>query len=189
MNDPRYDDYLALIHSDRVSAKTREALLERAEPDDADYAPKALDSDGLATLRAVLARVLPQDRIDIAARIDKGLATGKGDGWRFAALAPDAEAYRATLADLSNFVTLDPAAQDAVLTTMQAGERGATMKLWFEDLRGSATMIYASHPSTFARMGYSGIAYGGDGPARQGFVAIAPGEREPWEPIAQGNAP
>lgn len=189
MSDTRYDDYLALIHSDRVSAKTREALLERAEPDDADYAPRALDAAGLAALRAVLARVLPQDRIDIAARLDKALAAGKGDGWRFAALAPDAQAYRDALASLSEFTALDPAAQDAALVALQSGERGDDMKLWFEDLRGRATMIYTSHPSTFARMGYSGIAYGGDGPDRPGFVAIAAGEREGWEPVAQGDVP
>lgn len=180
--------YLALIQSDRVSAKTREALLERAAPDDPTYVPQAMDIAALATLRAVLARVLPQDRIDIAQRVDKGLAEGESDGWRFAALAPDGPAYRDALATIGGFDALDPAAQDAALAAMVAGERGETLKCWFEDLRGCGTMIYVSHPSTFARMGYSGIAYGGDGPDRPGFHALAAGEREPWEPLAQGDS-
>ena len=88
------DAYTALIHSDRVSAKTRKALLERAEPDQPDYAPQTMDAVALVTLRAVLARVLPQDRIDLGQRIDSALAAGDSDGWRFAALPADIEAFR-----------------------------------------------------------------------------------------------
>ena len=188
MNDARYDEYLALIGSDRVSAKTREALLERAEADDPAYVPQVLDAAGLAILRCVLGRVLPQDRIDIAQRLDKALSSGEGDGWRFAALAKDGVADCEALAAMKGFDGLDAAGQDAALVAIAAGERGEMLKLWFEDLRGRATMIYVSHPSTFARMGYSGIAYGGDGPDRPGFHALAAGEREPWEPLAQGDS-
>ncbi len=61
------------------------------------------------------------------------------------------------------------------------------MKLWFEDLRGDAVKIYVSHPATLARMGYSGIANGGDGERKQGFVLLAAGEREAWEPEARSG--
>ena len=181
------DDYMALIQSGRVSAKTREALLARAEPDDPAYTPQALDAGSLSTLRAVLARVLPQDRIDIAQRMDTAMAEGENDGWRFAALASDVQAYREALLAIRGFEAMAVAEQDAALTAMEAGERGETLKLWFEDLRGTATMIYVSHPSTFARMGYSGIGYGGDEADRPGFHALAAGEREPWEPLAQAD--
>ena len=179
------DAYTVLIQSDRVSAKTREALLERAGPDMPEYAPQALDIAAFATLRAVLARVLPQDRIDLAQRIDKALAAGESDGWRFAVLPSDAQAYRQSLVALTGFEAKTAAAQDAQLAELAAGDHGETLQRWFEDLRGQATMIYVAHPSTFARMGYSGIAYGGDEPNRPGFHAIAPGEREPWEPLAR----
>lgn len=182
------DTYTALIHSDRVSAKTREALLERAEPDAADYAPKSIDPAAYATLRAVLARVLPQDRVDIAQRIDKALTTGESDGWRFAVLPADAQGYAESLAALAGFGEQPVAAQDGLLDAIAAGDRGEPLQRWFEDMRGQATMIYASHPSTFARMGYSGIGYGGDGEPKIGFHLFGIGKREAWEPLAEQGA-
>ena len=158
------DAYTALIRSDRVSTKTREALLDRATPDDPDYTPRTLTPASLATLRAILNRVLPQNRIDLAQRIDNALSAGETDGWRFAALPADAQAFHQSLVALAGFEAKSPDAQDAQLAALAAGDHGAPLKLWFEDLRGRATMIYVSHPSTFARMGYSGIAYAGDGP-------------------------
>ena len=47
--------------------------------------------------------------------------------------------------------------------------------------------IYVAHPATLARMGYSGVANGGDGARKQGFVLLGAGEREPWEPEARGG--
>lgn len=177
--------YTALIHSDRVSAKTREALLERAKPDAVDYVPQAMDAVSFATLRAVLARVLPQDRIDLAQRVDRALAEGESDGWRFAVLPADAQGYAESLAALTDFAGQPLAAQDAQLDAIAGGERGEALQRWFEDMRGQATMIYVSHPSTFARMGYSGIGYGGDEKWRPGFHAIAANEREAWEPVPE----
>ena len=57
------------------------------------------------------------------------------------------------------------------------------MQLWFEDLRGDAVRLYMSHPATLAALGYSGIAYGGDGEGKAGFRLIGLGEREAWEPV------
>ncbi len=57
--------YLALINSDRVSARTRETLLARAQPDDPAYQPVAVTVAQLGTLRAVIDRVLPQPAVAI----------------------------------------------------------------------------------------------------------------------------
>ena len=204
--------YRALIQSDRVSARTRGILLDRSRPDDRSGAPATLTPEAFAVLRAVVDRVLPQRpamRIAIEARIDAALATGDGDGWRFALLPPDAEAYRIALRTLqeaaraahgSDYEALDGRQQDALLERAAAGllvvsgarpdEPSFTsqqMKLWFEDLRGDAVRIYVSHPATLARMGYGGIANGGDGERKQGFVLLGAGEREPWEPEARGR--
>ena len=205
--------YRALIDSDRVSARTREILLARSRPDDPSGAPAALTAEAFAVLRAVVDRVLPQphaSRIAIEARIDAMLASGEGDGWRFALLPPDAEAYRIALRTLQmaaraahgrDFEALDGRHRDELLERAAAGQlavAGASpddppfsaqqMKLWFEDLRGDAVRIYVSHPATLARMGYSGIANGGDGERKQGFVVLAAGQREPWEPEARRGA-
>lgn len=194
--DPAYH---ALILSDRVSARTRAALLERAAPDDPAYQPSALTLAELAILCAAVDRVLPQTTMDLGARIDQALAAGASDGWRFAILPPDVDAYHAALAGLDavahtahgcGFASLTAAAQDALLTRAGAGELAAAsldaeqMRRWFEDLRGDAVKIYVAHPATLAGMGYSGIGYGGDDARKPGFHALEPGDVEPWEPVA-----
>jgi hypothetical protein len=198
--------YQALIDGPRVSARTRAALAARALPDDPAYRPRCLSPDLLAVLRAALDRVLPQPpdaAIDLAARIDTMLDAGKGDGWRFEALPPDPEAYRAGLRTLEaqamaqagdGFAALPASAQDALLRLAAAGEpegppthsglTGAQMRLWFEDLRADAARAYVAHPATLARMGYGGVAYGGDGEPKPGFVRVGIGETEDWEPRA-----
>ena len=197
-------DYRALIESERVSARTRAALLARLQPDEPDRAPGALASrEKLETLRAVLARVVPQGAwppIDLAARIDKMLACGKGDGWRFADLPPADQAYRAGLATLdaaarsafgSPFVELSAGQQDALLGRAAEGSlngggapslSAGQMRHWFEDVRSDAVRTYMAHPATLARIGYGGIANGGDGPRLEGFVLLDAGAREDWEP-------
>ena len=207
--------YAALIVSERVSHETRTALLERGTADGRNETPVALDDDGLAILRAVVSRVVPQpaDRaIDLAARIDQLLASGIGDGWRFADLPPDVEAYRIALRTLDRathaqhgrgFVALTADVQDAILRAIAAGTfdsarenetplphfHATQMKLWFQDVRADAIKLYVAHPHTLARMGYSGIANGGDGMPKTGFVRVGIDEREVWEPIALAQAP
>ena len=81
--------YARLIASDRVSRRTRGIYARRAIPDDAAYVPRVLSSDGFSTLRALAARIIPQDgiAIDLAERLDRQLALGAGDGWRFCRFA------------------------------------------------------------------------------------------------------
>ncbi|MEL6063788.1 MULTISPECIES: alpha/beta hydrolase [unclassified Methylobacterium] len=199
--------YAALIASERVNSRLREALDARAEPDDPAYRPQALDPVELAILRAALARVLPVSGLDLAARIDRRLAAGQGDGWRFSALPADPEAYRAGLRTLDAaaraarhrpFVALDPDNQDALLTLCQTGALTVPealggrldadrMRFWFEDLRGDAARLWLGHPAALARIGFSGIGAGGDRPDAiatdlPGFHAVGLDAPEPWEP-------
>ncbi|MFC6790481.1 alpha/beta hydrolase [Methylobacterium komagatae] len=200
-------EYASLIASDRVNSRLRDALLDRAKPDDPAYAPKALDAVELAILRAVFARVLPVSGLDAAARLDARLATGSGDGWRFATLPPDAQAYRdasrtldaaARAAHDRPFVVLDEAQQDALLTLAQKGDLtvgsslggrldAAQIRFWFEDARSDAVRLYLAHPAALARIGFSGIGAGGDRPepiasGLPGFVRTGLDSPEPWEP-------
>jgi hypothetical protein len=145
--------------------------------------------------------------LDLAARLDRRLATGAGDGWRFSALPPDANAYRAGLRTLDAgaraavgkpFVVLDPESQDALLTLLQRGDLNVPdplggrldadqMRFWFEDLRADAARLWLAHPAALARIGFSGIGAGGDRPAAiadglPGFREVGLDAPEPWEP-------
>ena len=204
--------YRALIASDRVGERTRSALRGRARSDDPAYVPAVIDAYALNTLRAVLARVIPQDadrQIDLAARIDAQLHSGKGDGWRNDMLPMDRDAYHVALRTLDDvarrevgdaFAQLGSAEQDGILTRIFEGRlesaqgkdnsahdklNASQMRAWFEDLRADAVKIYLSHPQTLARIGYSGIANGGDGTPKTGFARVGLGARESWEPLAR----
>ncbi|WP_263381553.1 gluconate 2-dehydrogenase subunit 3 family protein [Granulicella arctica] len=188
-------EYEALIASDRVSSQTRNVLLERGKLDDVGYTPDCLDQQELHTLRALLARVIPQNAgadtvvIDLAARLDAQLSTGKGDGWRYAALPADTEAYRIGLQLLDSFAhklssipfdRLASDAQDALISSIASGtitSKKLDLRRWFEDVRSDATKLFVAHPQTLASMGYSGIADN-----EHGFVQLGIGEREAWEP-------
>jgi pimeloyl-ACP methyl ester carboxylesterase len=197
--------YRDLIMSDRVAEGTRRALLDRISWHPSDAA-KVLNSAQEDVLACVLDRVIPQHgfRIDLAGRLLEQLASGQGDGWRFDALPEDCIAYPSGLDTLEraalesagkSFVDLDQTQQDHLLKRAANGTLAVAsydsaaplmtaeqIKKWFEDVRGNATRLYVSHPDTLARLGYSGIANGGDGQPKSGFIRIGLGETESWEP-------
>ncbi|WP_161992831.1 gluconate 2-dehydrogenase subunit 3 family protein [Aureimonas leprariae] len=204
-------DYPALIRSDRVSEQLRRELLDRARPDDPDYRPQTMTAAQFAALRALVDRVIPQDgapvRIDLAARLDRMMATSEGNGWRYEALPTDPEAYNRGLDTLNavagaghagrTFAELSGAERDRILEAAAAEEPfdapgapfdAAQLALWFEEVRSDAARLYVAHPATMARLGYSGIANGGAaGAAFAGFERIGLGEREPFEPATKAE--
>ena len=193
------EEYLRLIESDRVSPATRKVLLERAKADDPEYVPLTVDAHGLVTLRAVMARMIPQEgeAIDLAARIDTMLANGGGNGWRYEVLPEDGIAIRIGLAVLDetaqqrfgrDFAVLEPEEQDSILADAVNGtlpRNVLDMGRWAEELLSYAAEMYMAHPGTFARIGYSGIGDGADAATQKGFVLIGIGEVEEWEPQAR----
>jgi hypothetical protein len=186
--------FARLIASDRVSARTRRVMLARLDgPGDA---PRFLSPAQHALLTAVLARVVPQRAtdIDLAGRVDVELAAGHGDGWRFAELPPDTEAWRRGLdtiaAGVPGFAALDASAQDAAIDRIADGEvgsdeegllTGAQMHQWFKDVQAEGVRMWLSHPAAQAWIRYDGFADGGDGPRKQGFSTTHAGEWEPWQ--------
>ena len=175
--------YAAFLAGDRLSAKTREVVEKRmAGPDKAEVLTAAQKT----TLKAVFARIIPQvteEPIDLAGFVEAQLASGKGDGWRYAVLPEDLAAYRKGLDDLAaqGFDGMSPEAQDAALEALGAEKKSAAAR-WFEELRGDATAAYMAHPATLARAGYSGFGVGGANTPHQGFVSLGIGEVEAWEP-------
>jgi hypothetical protein len=195
---PRYPSgtVRALLDSELVTAPTRAALLPRLVPPGVDEPrPRFLPAPLYAVLEAVCARLLPQpDReppIDLAAAIDRRLAEGRSDGWRYAEQPPDPIAYRRGLRALDEearsrtdrgFAELSGAAQDGLLRGVQGGSvraelwRGVAPQRFFEDLLAEAVERYYAHPLAAEEIGFAGMA------DARGWRRIGIGEREPHEP-------
>ncbi len=186
--------FARLIASDRVSTRTRGVMLARLDgPGDA---PGALDDAQRSLLTALLARILPQrgTDLDLAGRIDVELAAGRGDGWRFGDLPPDAEAWRAGLDTVAavarGFADLPAEEQDEWIEQFGGGAAGSPdaglldaprMALWLQDVRAEAVRVWLSHPAAQAWIRYDGFADGGDGLRKQGFLRTHAGEFEAWQ--------
>ncbi|MEA2513234.1 MAG: gluconate 2-dehydrogenase gamma chain, partial [Thermomicrobiales bacterium] len=167
----------ALLQTHHVSAATRAALTERIDESARPWSPRFFNDAELATLRAVTTRLTAGESLDggvpyIARTIDDRLAKGRGDGWRFAALPPDPDAFRLALRGIDEsstalfgvaFVELAPDQQDHVLTTIQRGVAPGTVwqtvepSLFFQDLLSEVCEIFYGHPIIQEEIGYVGM--------------------------------
>ncbi len=135
-------------------------------------------------LTALAARLVPgADADDLALRVGHALVNQESDGWRFADLPADADAWAQALDQLdaaaNGFTTLDAAAQHALLDQVQLQSAiappGGTLDpvqwaQWFEDARALFARTWMSLPSTWASIGYDGFAVGGKGAHSQGYA-------------------
>lgn len=195
------DDFVALLNAERVAPQMRKTLLHRhAGPSSA--AKGVLSARQSSTLAAVVERVLDGagDARDIARRIDVDLATGVGDGWRFADLPPDRLAWPLGLDALDalsgGFAALSAQEQDRWLHAIFVREAGdcadcgwsaAQLAAWFEDLRAETVRIWTSLPVTMAALGYDGFAVGGLGAGSPGYQETAADRREAWQLLPKAD--
>ncbi len=175
-----------LIGGALLTPATAAALRDRIAPVDPP-AKTVLDERQLAVLAAVAARLVPQpDRptpIDLAARLHRRLADGKGDGWRYADQPADAELVARGLDALAaaGFAGRDGAGQDELLRNVQAGGAdwpGISSARWFEEVLAGVVDLYYSHPLAQEEIGYAGMA-DARGWQDVGFGARAAHEPEP----------
>ena len=188
----------AVLDTDLVTAPTARALRQRFSPVEPHL--HLLGEEGAALLYAICDRLIPQpdraDPIDIAARLHAQVATGGGDGWRYAALPSDAAALVSGVAGVDasaramtghGFLDLDDAARDGVLSAVQRGDppgdAWATLDTarWFEELLVAVTEIYYGHPVAQEEIGYLGMA---DAP---GWPEVGIGARAAYEPVELGR--
>lgn len=166
-----------LLPTDHVSASTRAALSQRLAETTQPYAPQLLAPETFQLLEAVAARLFPQpDRpqpIPLAPAIDRRLAQGGSDGWRYDALPPDREAYRLGLGGIDQlaqalfqkgFLELGAEQQDEVLRSLAGGNPpGAAWQevpadRFFEEMLAELTETYYAHPWAQDEIGYTGYA-------------------------------
>lgn len=151
------------------------------------------DAAEWALLEAVIARLLPQDRvhpIPVTPFIDAKLEEDRGEGYHYADMPRQRDAWRLGLAALGReavarhgraFIGLEPDLQDEVLRAIQHDEVRAEWpypaRRFFQDvLLKTAVSFYYAHPAAWTEIGFGGPA------SPRGYVRLGLNRRDGWEP-------
>ena len=197
---PRFQ---SLVDSHFVSPQTRAVMKDRRkDAEDWNHEPSFFSEAELLTVRALAGRIVPGAGFDLGACVDRRLKESRGDGWRYAVLPPDPEAWRKGLLSLDSaasrahgvpFLSLYPDQQDDLLREAAQGKLGRgvlgsfrlgesanaytapEMERWFTDARVEFTSRYIGDPRTMERIGYTGFA------DDLGFTQITIGATEEFE--------
>ncbi len=189
-----YPGYHTLSQQNFWDEATRRTVLDRVNtvPPFRFFTPEEIP-----LLRAICARVLPQDdrdaahQIPIAEQIDTRLHAGRIDGYRYEDMPPDGEAHRLGLRGIDAiarhlhgrpFLALGPLTQDLVLQALHRGEPPAGDEIWrrlpvdryWLLLVGDVVNAYYAHPYAWDEIGFGGPAY------PRGYMRLD-GKPEPWE--------
>jgi len=193
---PRYTGYDVEAKRDTPSwnRATQEAIDRRlAVP----RAPRYFTADEWTTLEAICDRIMPQPsdrpRSPLPAYVDQKMAENIQDGYRYAVLPPQGDAWRRGLKALDEaaqsafggaFHTLLPERQDEVLRRAQVGALsgeawgGMPCKAFFEHrLLPDITHAYYATPAAWSEIGFGGPA------SPRGYVRMALNRRDPWEAV------
>jgi hypothetical protein len=171
-------------HWDEV---TRRVVLDRIE----NVPPiRFFDEREAATLGAFCDTVLAQHsepRIPVLAMVDEKLHGHELDGYRYADMPPDGQAWRQVARRLDeearalradDFASASQGIRDSIVGRFAEGElewEGLPVeKAWSVVTRMILAAFY-SHPWAWNEIGFGGPAY------PRGFARLGPGQREHWE--------
>lgn len=187
----RFPGFDVLDEVDRWDAATTGVVLARLTP-----SPELSFFTGAeqATAEALCDQLLAQHdepRVPVAALIDVRLSTGETDGWHYADMPEDGEAWRQTLAFLDDDATqqygtvfggLPKDQQAGIVHTIQnlKTQRWHDLpanQVWSLWTRYACTAFY-SHPWAWNEIGFPGPAY------PRGYKNMGLDRREPFE-VAQ----
>lgn len=174
---------------------TRKTVLDRVTniPEMHFFTPEELP-----IIEAVFDHIIPQDdraaekRIPIVSFVDQRLHKNRIDGYRFANMPSDQEAYHRGIAAIEEmsrtlhscgFVDLVPLEQDKLLESLHGGKPEAAQETWKQMsvhrfwmlLVQDAAEIYYAHPYAWDEIGFGGPAY------PRAYIRLERGEAEPWE--------
>ena len=156
------------------------------------------DQADARTMRAVVERIMPQDdraaerRIDVFSGIDERLFENKLEGYRYADMPADQEAYRIAAKAFDQmaqeeygirFDELQTMDQEKLLKIVHDAEPRSAKELWarmnverfWAMLVGDCCAVYYAHPYAWDESGFGGPAY------PRGYMRLEEGEPEPWE--------
>lgn len=159
--------------------------------------PRFFSATEWHTLNAVCHCIMPQppDRapVPLAAYVDEKMHDRQLDGYRYAQLPAQGEAWKRGLAALDEaarsqhedaYHRLSLPQQNALLQQMQRGEltgeawSGMPCKLFFEHrVLPDITHAYYAHPVAWNEIGFGGPA------SPRGYVRMGLDRRDPWEAV------
>ncbi|MEZ5100307.1 MAG: gluconate 2-dehydrogenase subunit 3 family protein [Thermoleophilia bacterium] len=186
----RYPDHDVLAEREHWDEPTRRVVLGRVEQ---VPAIRFFTSAEAATLTAFADVVLAQStepRIPVLPVVDDRLASGRGEGYRYADLPDDAETWRLVARGLdeaaaarcgTSFAEAPGEVREAVCADLADGRpAGASWqrldvgRAWKVVMRDLLTAFYA-HPWAWNEIGFGGPAY------PRGYARLGIGLSEPWE--------
>jgi hypothetical protein len=185
---PRFPGFDVMGQAGRWDPVTRDLVTARMEP---PVTGGFFGEEETACARALLNLLTGQQndpRIPILEMVDARLAAGETDGWRYADMPEDGQAWRDTLASLDADAgercgtTFAGAAEQDQLALIQAVQdlksgdwHGLTAaRVWSLWTRYACTARYA-HPVAWNEIGFSGPAY------PRGYKNAGVGRVEPFE--------
>ncbi|MBV9819310.1 MAG: gluconate 2-dehydrogenase subunit 3 family protein [Solirubrobacterales bacterium] len=158
----RFPDFDVMAHREHWDPVTRRTLEERVAQ---VPACRFFDEREQRTLGAFLDVVLAQDsepRIPVLQMVDKKMADGKLDGYRFDDMPPDPETWKRVARHLDGFAERSDAEQHEVVRRFSGGELDwddlNVSRAWSVVMRGALSEFY-SHPWAFNEIGFRGPAY------------------------------
>ena len=174
---------------------TRKTVLDRVTnvPEMHFFTPEELP-----IIEAVFDHIIPQDdraadmKIPIVPFVDQRLHKNRTDGYRFASMPSDQDAYRLGIAAIDEmsrtlhscgFVDLIALEQDRLLESLHDGKPEAAQETWkrmpvhrfWMLLVQDAAEVYYAHPYAWDEIGFGGPAY------PRAYIRLERGEAEPWE--------
>jgi hypothetical protein len=190
-----YPGFSTLAQQKYWDPKTRSVILDRVHN---VPATRFFDEEQTQLLEAICARLIPQDdrddayRVPIVPQIDRRLADGDGDGYRYEDMPPDPEAYRiglraidesAQAVFLRGFLTAKLSQQDELLGSLHDGKplvdhvvwRRMPVKRFWMLLLSDCVEAYYSHPYAWDEIGFGGPAY------PRAYMRLENGAPETWE--------
>ena len=159
--------------------------------------PRLFSASEWRTLGALCDRILPQPKdrppVPLPAFVDQKITDGRLDGYRYAEIPPQGEAWRRGLAALEaasreahgdSFHALSAQQQDGMLHRMQHGDLtgeawgGMPCNLFFQHrVIPDITHAYYAHPTAWNEIGFGGPA------SPRGYVRMGLDRRDPWEAV------
>ncbi len=183
---------------ERVSPATRRALEQRAYP--AARTTRFLSGEEFTQLQQLVDVILPQGvagtAIDIADTIDRRLETGKTNGWRYAVLPPDGDAWRQGLHALFGMLQHTPGktftgmplpARESYIRCVVNGDVDDAaqfpLSTWMKAVKTEVVRTWVSHPDAMYAMEFYGFADGitGGNEPNEGWTSIGPNSAAPFE--------